>query len=252
MFRQLCGDDALKNVILATTFWNSVTEQIGAKRERELESQRQFWGQMVKKGSRVMRLGQDKESGLRILMGIAKNQKVAFQVQTEMVTQGLSIQETSAARATLLALQVEMDQILARELQEVEEALFWQEEEENMRLHREKERVRQEAEARRKREEVQRRKEEEEYLKQQAETLRLFEEEVERKKKELAEKEARIERERLLEMERGEEEARQARQRYYSVYVCKRRPVAGRFCDKCKESLHKKWKYYYRASPGFS
>ena len=38
LFRQLCGDGALGNVILATSFWDQVTPSVGAKRERELEN----------------------------------------------------------------------------------------------------------------------------------------------------------------------------------------------------------------------
>src|SRR5438046_2022301 len=55
MFRKLCGDDALKNVIFVTTFWDTVDVSLGARNEEELTSNDEFWGRMVKKGSRVRR-----------------------------------------------------------------------------------------------------------------------------------------------------------------------------------------------------
>jgi hypothetical protein len=44
MFKKLCGDDALKNVILATTMWDRMTEADGTARELELTSTPDFWG----------------------------------------------------------------------------------------------------------------------------------------------------------------------------------------------------------------
>lgn len=36
-FGALCGQDALLNVIVATTMWSAAVERLGAERERELE-----------------------------------------------------------------------------------------------------------------------------------------------------------------------------------------------------------------------
>lgn len=55
MFKKLCGPDALSNVILATTMWEQVTEDVGVAREKELMSTPDFWGWMVGKGSQVYR-----------------------------------------------------------------------------------------------------------------------------------------------------------------------------------------------------
>lgn len=49
LFRQLCGDNALQKVVLATTMWDVVDGEIGAKRERELVEKKDFWGYMVSK-----------------------------------------------------------------------------------------------------------------------------------------------------------------------------------------------------------
>ena len=36
MFRELCGDSSLKNVILVTNMWGEVSEAVGETREQEL------------------------------------------------------------------------------------------------------------------------------------------------------------------------------------------------------------------------
>ncbi|KAL2833776.1 hypothetical protein BDW59DRAFT_156578 [Aspergillus cavernicola] len=51
LFRQLCGQEALKNIILATTMWDKVAAEEGARREKELIDTPEFWGWMLGKGS---------------------------------------------------------------------------------------------------------------------------------------------------------------------------------------------------------
>ena len=53
MFKKLCGPNALKQVILATTMWDRVSDAEGKARENELASTPDFWGWMVSQGSRV-------------------------------------------------------------------------------------------------------------------------------------------------------------------------------------------------------
>jgi hypothetical protein len=44
-FRNLCGPDAMPNVVIATTMRGEVEENVGEQREQELK--RYFWNQMV-------------------------------------------------------------------------------------------------------------------------------------------------------------------------------------------------------------
>jgi len=53
MFNSICGQQAMPNVIIATTMWGDVKEEIGIRREAELKSN--FWGDMVANGCRVKR-----------------------------------------------------------------------------------------------------------------------------------------------------------------------------------------------------
>lgn len=44
MFQELCGIDSLRNVVLASTMWDLVPQQVGEEREAELASKPEFWG----------------------------------------------------------------------------------------------------------------------------------------------------------------------------------------------------------------
>jgi hypothetical protein len=101
MFRSLCGGDALKNVILATSFWDQVEPSYGEKREQELMTSKKFWAEMVAKGSKVMRVKRNRATCLAILREIAKNQSMELQAQKEMVEQKKSILDTAAGRAAI-------------------------------------------------------------------------------------------------------------------------------------------------------
>lgn len=106
MFRSLCGVDNFRNVVLATTFWGTIDERLGASREKELQKNYDYWGQMVEKGSRVVRLTQNRESNLALLMQIAgRNKKMTVDAQREMLA-GVSPLETSAARQVLVSTEV--------------------------------------------------------------------------------------------------------------------------------------------------
>jgi hypothetical protein len=97
MFRRLCGSDCFPNVILATSFWSEVDITEGARREKELCEADEFWGQLVKRGSHVVRIGLDQRADQRLLLRIAKNKKVVLQAQQEMLS-GKRNSETSAAQ----------------------------------------------------------------------------------------------------------------------------------------------------------
>lgn len=49
MFKALCGEDAYKHVVLATTMWEQVDLKIGEQRENELKSKPDYWGYMISK-----------------------------------------------------------------------------------------------------------------------------------------------------------------------------------------------------------
>jgi hypothetical protein len=97
MFKQLCGKDFYRNVVLATTFWGDIDPSEGAKRERELWESDEFWGILKRRGSRVVRLGLDLRDDRRLLLKMAGQEKCMLQAQMEM-QEGKDISDTAAAK----------------------------------------------------------------------------------------------------------------------------------------------------------
>lgn len=111
MFQKLCGKDALKNIVLATTMWELVDPTIGDRREKQLTDNPDFWGWMHEKGSQIVRHQNSRESARRIVDIFASHnttkQKVDLGIQKEMVRDGKTLNETTAG--------IELDKELAKE-----------------------------------------------------------------------------------------------------------------------------------------
>jgi hypothetical protein len=132
MFRKICGEDCFKNVLLGTTCWDLVEPVIGAAREEELSNTPEFWGDMLKRGSQILRVYPNRTSNLKILRRMMGKEGVTMKTQDELVNQGLSIQETQAVRtnsdfARLEAMRREHEaaekakkELIARQLKEAE------------------------------------------------------------------------------------------------------------------------------------
>jgi hypothetical protein len=147
MFRKLCGDEPLRNVVLATTFWGKVDEATGQERERQLKEKREFWGGMIAKGSSMTRFT-DRDSGLEIVSGLLKKIPIPLEIQRELVDEEKGLIETAAGQTVneeLLRLEAkhaeeraqiqdEMRDALREKDQELQEILAEQEEKLDRRL----------------------------------------------------------------------------------------------------------------------
>jgi hypothetical protein len=120
MFKSLCGDEALSKVVLATTFWGHVNQIVGINRESELEKT-EFWGRMIKKGSKVLRQDNGSTSAKAIIEYLVNkrtpaNVGVALDIQKEMVDQGKTLDQTGAGQemnAQILAMKKEYEMKIA-------------------------------------------------------------------------------------------------------------------------------------------
>lgn len=123
MFRELCGEEPLRNVILVTSFWDQVSRDVGERREQELQRTPDFWGRMVDKGSRVARF-EGRDSALSIVLRLANQNPLPLSIQQEMIEQGKPLIETAAGIAVneelvrLEALHRKQREELQREYQE--------------------------------------------------------------------------------------------------------------------------------------
>lgn len=120
MFQELCGEDALKKVILASTMWDTEPRHVAEGRERQLIETPQWWGWMMDRGSQVYRHYNTSESAMKIVRVLADGgSKVKLDLQTQMVDENLRLDETTAGKS----LNKELDKERAkwsRELAKVE------------------------------------------------------------------------------------------------------------------------------------
>jgi len=100
VFRKLCGGDAYNRVVLGTTFWDAVPPATAEAREAQLCQD--FWSDMMQKGSPVIRVQRDRESGLRAIQMIERKwteEGMSLKLWSEMrigSTQPKPLAETSA------------------------------------------------------------------------------------------------------------------------------------------------------------
>lgn len=134
MFRSLCGDDALKNVVLCTTMWDLVARSHAEQREAELKGD--FWKDMVACGSSVVRHDNTPASGLAVVRPMLGRQGVAVQLQRELAS-GVQLQDTASGgqlnrelrqlqelhRLEMAALKEEMELASGAKLRQIENEL---------------------------------------------------------------------------------------------------------------------------------
>jgi hypothetical protein len=75
LFADLCGQDVMRNVVLATTMWNQVDENVGIQRENELK---EIWRSILAKGSVARRFTGTFESAWDIVDVVAEKNRVNF------------------------------------------------------------------------------------------------------------------------------------------------------------------------------
>ncbi|RDB26374.1 GTP-binding protein A [Hypsizygus marmoreus] len=96
MFRELCGETSLKNVVIVTNMWGEVSKQVGEAREAELISQDMFFKPVLDKGAKIERHENTRESAHRILEYLISNHPLSLRIQRELVDEGKDISQTAA------------------------------------------------------------------------------------------------------------------------------------------------------------
>jgi hypothetical protein len=72
MFKELCGQDWFQNIVLGTTYWgqtDALHPRIGEQREQELVDE--FWGDMLAKGSEMIRVPEERWLARELLVKLA-------------------------------------------------------------------------------------------------------------------------------------------------------------------------------------
>lgn len=208
MFRSLCGEKTLKNVVVVTNMWGEVPEALGAARENELATDDQLFKPVLDSGARMMRHTNTLESAQAIIQALLDNHPIPLQIQSEIVDEHKSVDQTQASaelESEALAEQRRKQEEEFRKVKEANEAALRAHQEAQAR---EMERLRKEREE----EEARARAAHERFLAEQEEERRREEERIQAVQREMEEQAAarRAEEERVLRLE--EERLRQARE----------------------------------------
>ena len=98
MFRQLCGESTLRNVVIVTNMWGEVSKETGDAREQELATKDIFFKPALAKGASLKRHENTPTSAYEILRTIVDNHPLSLQIQRELVDQKKDISQTSAGK----------------------------------------------------------------------------------------------------------------------------------------------------------
>lgn len=137
MFRKLCGDETLKNVLLVTTMWSNVDLNTGERREEELQKDDILFKPVIDKGAQLVRHDNTLESAQAILYRLVRNHPKALRIQKELVDEKKDIENTGAGevlakelaavmrkhREELKAVQEEMNEAIAAKDMETNQEL---------------------------------------------------------------------------------------------------------------------------------
>lgn len=106
IFRELCGESNLKNVVLVTNMWEEVPHDVGKARERELASI--FLKPALDKGAQMLCHLNTEQSAHDVIRQIMNNHPVVLQIQRELVDEHKDIANTAAGEAVNVELTEEI------------------------------------------------------------------------------------------------------------------------------------------------
>ena len=129
MFKDLCGESPLKNVVLATNRWEEARllgkEQQALDKEGELRKDPQFWEPLLKGGSRMVRWEDTTDSALDIIRMFVNKTPEVLQIQKELVDQHKNLIDTKAGNTVneeAIRLEKEYQEELSQIRKEMDEA----------------------------------------------------------------------------------------------------------------------------------
>jgi hypothetical protein len=96
MFRKLCGNPSLKNVLIVTNMWDNVSEDVGEARETELANEDMFFKPALDNHAQLLRHNNTLDSARSILRQVTGNHPMSLDVQRELVEDHKDILQTAA------------------------------------------------------------------------------------------------------------------------------------------------------------
>ncbi|KAH9931006.1 P-loop containing nucleoside triphosphate hydrolase protein, partial [Fomitopsis serialis] len=96
LFGKICGPSAMKNVLIVTSMWEDVPEEVGSAREQELASKPIFYQPAIEAGAQMIRHYNHAESARIAVSILLGNSAQMLQMQYELVEQKKQVPETAA------------------------------------------------------------------------------------------------------------------------------------------------------------
>ncbi|KAF8699742.1 hypothetical protein AX14_000905 [Amanita brunnescens Koide BX004] len=113
MFRNLCGAENYKNIVVLTTFWDMISEELGQRREAQLKSQ--FFKNLVDGGACFMRDDRTVKGAQGVLKQVIALGPMYTQLADELGRQKMDLENTAAGSVQ----REEVEQMIAKHKQEV-------------------------------------------------------------------------------------------------------------------------------------
>jgi hypothetical protein len=98
MFRKLCGDSTLRNVVIVTNMWGLTSPQAGEAREAELMKKDFFFKPALERGARMARHENTVSSAENIIRLILNREPLPLHIQRELVDEHKEITQTRAGQ----------------------------------------------------------------------------------------------------------------------------------------------------------
>ncbi|CAL1717187.1 unnamed protein product [Somion occarium] len=99
MFRHLCGDEGLRNVVIVTNMWDEVSEEQGLARVQQLANEDMFFKPALQLGAIMLPHDRTIGSAQEIVRQACRNTPVVLRLQRELVIENKSLAETAAGMA---------------------------------------------------------------------------------------------------------------------------------------------------------
>ena len=96
MFRKLCGNKFLNNVVIVTTMWDKVSPEEGSQREQELKSGKNLFKPLLDGGAIMIRHDRTPKTASSVINHLLKKDATITQIVHELVEEKKALAETDA------------------------------------------------------------------------------------------------------------------------------------------------------------
>ncbi|KAI5989617.1 P-loop containing nucleoside triphosphate hydrolase protein [Pisolithus orientalis] len=102
IFRELCGESTFGHVLIVTNMWEKEKLEVGERREQELSTK--YFKPVLDRGARMVRHDGTRASALNILRHLLDNDATALTIQQEIVDEHKQLANTAAGKELTSAL----------------------------------------------------------------------------------------------------------------------------------------------------